>query len=115
MTSINQALANESSSDTSQEPTMQRAAAASSSAASHGGDHLLQGGHAILKDDPEPMAQDVTSNTRNVSEAASQQHQQPHGYGGTKASDLEQAGGGVGEGARKRDTQSHPGRIMGET
>ncbi|KAL6872018.1 hypothetical protein J3F83DRAFT_713881 [Trichoderma novae-zelandiae] len=83
---------------------MQKAAASHNS--SHGGDHLLQGGHAILKDDPEPMAQDVTSNTRNIAESASQQHQQPYGYGGTGASDLQQ-GGGMGDGVRKRDTQSH--------
>ncbi|TFB00946.1 hypothetical protein CCMA1212_007389 [Trichoderma ghanense] len=80
---------------------MQRAAATSQShsAGSHPGEHLLQGGHAILKDDPEPMAQD----TRNASESASQQHQQqPRGYGGASAADLEQAG----ESVRKRDTQS---------
>ncbi|EGR46135.1 uncharacterized protein TRIREDRAFT_110167 [Trichoderma reesei QM6a] len=117
MTSINQVKINDPSFDSPRpQTTMQRAAAASSkSAGLHSGEHLLQGGHAILKDDPEPMAQDVTDNTRNVSESASQQQQQPYGYGGTRAADLEQAGfgGGMGEGVRKRDTQSHPGRIMG--
>ncbi|KAH0495865.1 hypothetical protein TgHK011_009393 [Trichoderma gracile] len=92
---------------------MQRAAATSSTSAGHlhSGEHLLQGGHAILKDDPEPMARDATDNkARDISEGASQRLQQPYGYGGTRAADLEQAGvggGGMGEGVRKRDTQSH--------
>ncbi|KAL6872397.1 hypothetical protein HDV57DRAFT_520249 [Trichoderma longibrachiatum] len=108
MTSINQVKLNSPSFESSPQPTMQRAAATSGL---HSGEHLLQGGHAILKDDPEPMAQDATSNTRNISESASQQQQQAYGYGGTRAADLEQVGGGggMGEGVRKRDTQSHVG------
>ncbi|KAL7947443.1 hypothetical protein V8C42DRAFT_286262 [Trichoderma barbatum] len=83
------------------------AANAARDAGSHG-DHLLQGGHAIMKDDTEDlMGQDFT--TSKGSESASKQS----GLGGTKSGNLQgSAGSGAGSGdtMRQRNTQSHVGQ-----
>lgn len=89
---------------------MQKAAAAANAARDdgHHGDHVLQGGHAVLKEDADLFAQD--SNTSNVPGGASKQS---YDLGGTRSGNL-QAGAGTGAGldnsTRQRNTQSHVGQ-----
>ncbi|KAK4060458.1 uncharacterized protein Triagg1_10777 [Trichoderma aggressivum f. europaeum] len=76
---------------------MKKAAPATNAArdaASH--DHMLQGGHAIMKDDPEDFT------TSKASENMSKQS----GLGGSKPSNM-QGSAGTGDSMRQRDTQSH--------
>ncbi|KAL7906312.1 hypothetical protein GGI35DRAFT_104392 [Trichoderma velutinum] len=64
---------------------MKKAAAAANAARDAGshGDHMLQGGHAIMKDDPEDF------NTSKASENMSKQS----GLGGAKSGNLQGSGG----------------------
>ncbi|UKZ81364.1 hypothetical protein TrVFT333_009136 [Trichoderma virens FT-333] len=81
---------------------MKKAAPAANAARDAGShDHLLQGGHAIMKDDIEE-----DFGTSKMSENMSKQS----GLGGTKSGNM-QGGGGTGaqfgDSMRQRDTQSH--------
>ncbi|KAH6604354.1 hypothetical protein Trco_007800 [Trichoderma cornu-damae] len=76
--------------------------------AGHHGDHVLQGGHAILKGDEDTAGQDA-----NVSNAGdSGASKQSRGLGATRPGDFQASTGsstGFGDGMRQRSTQSHVG------
>ncbi|PNP47090.1 hypothetical protein THARTR1_10595 [Trichoderma harzianum] len=74
------------------------AANAARDAGSHG-DHMLQGGHAIMKDDSEDF--DTSKMSDNMSKQS--------GLGGSKPGNL-QGSGGTGDSMRQRNTQSHVGQ-----
>lgn len=65
---------------------MNRAAAAAHSEEMHG-DHLLQGGHAILKEDTDPMGQESTFSD------ASRGGMKQSGLEGTKPGDFQETAG----------------------
>ncbi|KAL7798721.1 hypothetical protein V8C43DRAFT_276112 [Trichoderma afarasin] len=79
---------------------MKKAAPAANAARDAGShDHMLQGGHAIMKDDPEDF------NAPKLSEDMSKQT----GLGGSKQGNL-LGGPSTGDSMRQRDTQSHVGQ-----
>lgn len=85
---------------------MNRAAAAAHADDMHG-DHLLQGGHAILKEDTDPTGQDTAFS--NVSHSAVKQSS---GLEGTQPGDFHAVGGtnaGFGESMGQRTSQRHVG------
>ncbi|RFU74734.1 hypothetical protein TARUN_7509 [Trichoderma arundinaceum] len=90
---------------------MNRAAPAANAARDAGvhGDHVLQGGHAILKEDVEQAGQDTTMSNAPDTGA----FKQSQGLGGSRPGDF-QAGAGTGtefgDNVRQRNTQSHVGR-----
>lgn len=83
---------------------MNRAAAAAHAADMHG-DHVLQGGHAILKEDTDPTGQDTAFS--NVSHSAMKQSA---GLEGAKPGDFQADAGaraGLGERMGQRPCERH--------
>jgi hypothetical protein len=85
---------------------MNRAAAAANASRNTDlhGDHVLQGGHAILKEDTDAAGQDVRFS--DVPETSASK--QSSGLEGTKPGDGTSAG--FGDSVRQRNTQSHVGQ-----
>ncbi|KAL7793657.1 hypothetical protein V8C37DRAFT_377783 [Trichoderma ceciliae] len=73
------------------------------------GDHVLQGGHPIMKEDTDPSGQDTS--TSNVPDPGASK--QPYGLRGTRTGDFQAGAGtgaGLGDSVRQRKTRSHVSR-----